>query len=52
MAFLNRLRNLGRRKKLAREMDEEMAAHLAMRAEDNRAAGMSKAAAERDLRAS
>ena len=50
MALLNRLRNLMRRREVAREIDEEMAAHLAMRAEDNRAAGMSESAAERDAR--
>ena len=48
MALWNRLKNLLRRRELAREMDEEMAAHLAMRAEDNCAAGMSAVEAERD----
>jgi predicted permease len=50
MGWMNRLRNLWRRREVAREIDEEMAVHLAMRAEDNRAAGMSESAAERDAR--
>jgi putative ABC transport system permease protein len=50
MGWMNRLRNLGRGPALTREIDEEIAAHLAMRTEDNRAAGMSKEAAKRDAR--
>src|SRR5579871_1579320 len=50
MAIWGRVRNLLGRERLHREIDEEMAAHLAMRAEDNEAAGMNRAEAVRDAR--
>ena len=50
MGILRRILSLGRRSQLDREIEEELRAHLAMRAEDNRAAGMTAEAAERDAR--
>ncbi|MFC5864382.1 ADOP family duplicated permease [Acidicapsa dinghuensis] len=48
MPILRRLANLFRRDKLQREIEAELAAHLAMRSEDNRAAGMSPREARRN----
>jgi predicted permease len=50
MNLLRRITALFRRSSIDREIDEELQAHLAMRAEDNVAAGMSPAAAARDAR--
>jgi predicted permease len=50
MKLLRRIAALFRRSSLDREIDEEMQAHLAMRAEDNVAAGMSPEAAARNAR--
>ncbi|HEY9125674.1 MAG TPA: permease prefix domain 1-containing protein, partial [Acidobacteriaceae bacterium] len=50
MPIWSRVRNLLGRERLNREIEEEMAAHMAMRAEDNEAAGMSAEAARRDAR--
>ena len=50
MNLLRRIAALFRRSSIDREIDEEMQAHLAMRAEDNVAAGMSPEAAARDAR--
>jgi predicted permease len=50
MNLLRRIVALFRRSSIDREIDEELQAHLAMRADDNLAAGMSPAAAERDAR--
>jgi len=50
MNLLRRIAALLRRSSIDREIDEEMQAHLAMRAEDNVAAGMSPEAAARDAR--
>ncbi|MFC5864381.1 ADOP family duplicated permease [Acidicapsa dinghuensis] len=50
MSLFNRLANLFRRDKLQREIEAELAAHLAMRSEDNRAAGMSLREAQLDAR--
>ena len=41
MAFVERIRNLFRRSQIDREIEAELHSHLAMRAEDNIAAGMS-----------
>ena len=48
MSILRRVKNLFGRERLNLEIDEEMATHLAMRAEDNEAAGMGHAEARRD----
>jgi predicted permease len=50
MNLLRRIAALFRRSSIDREIDDELQAHLAMRAEDNVAAGMSPAAATRDAR--
>ena len=50
MNLLRRITALFRRSSIDREIDEELQAHLAMRVEDNVAAGMSPAAAARDAR--
>jgi predicted permease len=50
MKLLRRIAALFRRSSIDREIDEELQAHLAMRAEDNVAAGMSPEAATRDAR--
>jgi predicted permease len=50
MNLLRRIAALFHRSSIEREIDEEMQAHLAMRAEDNVAAGMSLTAAARDAR--
>ncbi|HXN54336.1 MAG TPA: ABC transporter permease [Candidatus Acidoferrum sp.] len=50
MSLLSRLRGLLRIKKLERELDEELRAHMEMRAEDNRAAGMTPEEARYDAR--
>jgi predicted permease len=42
--------NLFRRERLSREIEDELAAHVAMRAEDNEAAGMTADEARRDAR--
>jgi predicted permease len=48
MSTIRRLTNLFRRQKVDREIDAELASHLAMRIEDNLAAGMSRRDARRD----
>ena len=48
MAIFNRLANLFRRNRLQQEIDAELRAHLAMRADDNLAAGMPPGEARRD----
>lgn len=50
MPILRRIANLFRRDKLQREIEAELAAHLAMRSEDNLAAGMSPREAQRNAR--
>jgi hypothetical protein len=40
MAWTARVRNLFRQQEAGREIDEELAAHIAMRTEDNLRAGM------------
>lgn len=50
MGIFNRITNLFRRDKMQREIEAELAAHLAMRSEDNRTAGMSPREAQRDAR--
>lgn len=50
MNLLRRIAALFRRSAVDREIDEELQSHLAMRAEDNVAAGMSPEAAARDAR--
>jgi macrolide transport system ATP-binding/permease protein len=50
MSILRRFRNLLRRERLNREIDEEMRAHMAMRAEDNESAGMTAQEARRHAR--
>ena len=50
MKLLRRIAALFHRSSIDREIDEEMQAHLAMRVEDNIAAGMSPEAAARDAR--
>jgi putative ABC transport system permease protein len=50
MNLLRRVAALFRRSSIDREIDEELQAHLAMRAENNVAAGMSPEAAARDAR--
>jgi predicted permease len=50
MNLLRRIAALFRRSSIGREIDEELQAHLSMRAEDNIAAGMSPEAAARDAR--
>jgi len=50
MKLLRRIVALFRRSSIDREIDEELQAHIAMRAEDNVAAGMSPDAAARDAR--
>ncbi len=46
-SLLLRLRDLFRREKLERELDDELASHLAMHIEDNLRAGMSPEQAQR-----
>ena len=48
MALIERIRNLFRRSQIDREIEAELSAHLAMRTEDNIAAGMSAHDALRD----
>lgn len=48
--MLRRMMNLFRRERLNREIDEEMSAHMAMRAEDNESAGMTAQEARRNAR--
>jgi len=48
MSLANRIANLFRRSRIEREIDSELASHLAMRIEDNLAAGMSPEEARRD----
>jgi predicted permease len=50
MAMLQRITNLLRRKRVDREIREELEAHIAMRAEENMARGMSPNDARRDAR--
>jgi len=50
MGILRRVGNLFSRARVGREIDEEISAHLALRAEDNLAAGMSEREALRDAR--
>ena len=50
MGIFQRIRSLGRRSELDREIDAELQAHIAMRTEDNIAAGMKPREAERDAR--
>lgn len=50
MPILHRIANLYRRDKLQREIEAEFSSHLAMRSEDNVAAGMSPQEAQRDAR--
>lgn len=50
MSLFRRIANLFRRDKLQREIEAELAAHLAMRTEDNLAAGMTSHEANRDAR--
>jgi predicted permease len=50
MPAFHRIANLFRRDKLQREIEAELAAHIAMRTEDNIAAGMSVKEARRDAR--
>ena len=47
MPILKRLANLFKRDKVQREIDAELASHLAMRIEDNLAAGMDETEARR-----
>lgn len=48
MPMLQRFVNLFRRNKIQREIDQELASHLAMRVDDNLASGMTARAARRD----
>ena len=48
MAWLRRWRNLWRRDRLAKEIDEELRSHIEMRARDNVAEGMTPAEAHED----
>lgn len=48
MALMRRIQNLFRRDRLTNEIDDELLAHIAMRAEDNIAQGMSPEEARRD----
>jgi hypothetical protein len=48
MPFVRRISNLFARSRVERDIDAEMQAHLAMRAEDNIAAGLTPEAARRD----
>src|SRR5437899_4497953 len=50
MNLLRRIAALFHRSSIDREIDDELQAHLAMRTEDNVAAGMSPAVAARDAR--
>jgi predicted permease len=50
MGAMRRMWALVMRSKVDREIEDEMRAHVAMRTEDNMAAGMSREAAERDAR--
>ncbi len=50
MALLRRFCNLFRRNRLSAEIQSELESHIALRAEDNRASGMSPASARRDAR--
>src|ERR1700735_1818183 len=48
MAIVRRLTNLFRRPQVDRDIDDELQAHIALRIDDNIAAGMSPAEAHRD----
>ena len=50
MSIWGRVRNFVRRERLSLEIDDELAAHVAMRADDNVSAGMSADEARRDAR--
>ena len=52
MALFSRILALFQREKLGRELDEEIAFHLAMRAQQNREQGMPDAVANREARLS
>ena len=48
MALVNRIVNLFRRNRIDREIDDELKAHIALRTDDNLAAGMSAEESRRD----
>jgi hypothetical protein len=48
MAIFSRIANIFRRTKVDREIDDELQAHIALRIDDNLAAGMSPTDARRD----
>jgi len=50
VSFFSRIANLFDRTRIDREIEQELAAHLAMRTEDNVAAGMSETQARRNAR--
>jgi predicted permease len=50
MSLIKRIGNLWRKNRVASEIDEELAAHLSMRVEDNCARGMSREQAMQDAR--
>lgn len=50
MSLVRRIANLFRSARVAREIDAELSSHIAMRIEDNIAAGMAPAEARRDAR--
>jgi putative ABC transport system permease protein len=50
MALLQRITDLFRRSQIDREIEDELNVHLAMRTEDNLAAGMSSSAARREAK--
>jgi hypothetical protein len=50
MSITRRIANLFRRSDVNRDIEDELQAHIALRADDNRAAGMSPAEAHRDAR--
>src|ERR1700690_793862 len=50
MSLLRRILALGKRSQVDREIEDELRAHVAMRTEDNVAAGMSPGSAARDAR--
>src|ERR1700730_10631069 len=50
MSWVTRLRGMLQSKRLDRELDEELNAHIAMRSQDNFASGMTEADARQDAR--
>src|SRR5271170_6936958 len=48
MAIIRRIANIFRRTQVDREIDDELQSHIALRTDDNLAAGMSPAEARRD----